>query len=185
MRGTAKAMPASSASRGSGGSNGGAPIIIVGIVLLAFWLLCFITQITTNEAWIQGQATVNVYQPNFGIFLQPILLFFGHIGPVTLDGVSVPAVIFGWGIEVLFVAFSIVGFEMIHHSVHQAGVVLGYGFEILALIAIYINWQTDYNYGTLGSGPWGHAIFATMNAFVVGYFFNLGYSLVRKGWSRV
>lgn len=183
MRGSAKAMPASAVSRG-GGSNGG-PIIAIGALLIAFFSLCFLTQITTNEAWIQGQSTVNVYQPNFGILLQPILIFVGHIGPVTLDGVPTAAVVFGWGIEVVYMAFSVVGFELIHHSVHQAGRILGFTFEILALGAVAINWYTDYAYGSLGSGEWGHAIFATMTAFVVGYFFNLGYSLIRLGWSKV
>ena len=184
MRGTAKAMPASSASRGRGGGNGGV-IIAVGCLLIAFFVIVFITQITTNEAWIQGQASVNVFQPNFWVFLQPFLLFYHPIFGVTLGSVSPAAVIFGWGIEVVYLAFSVVGFELIHSSAHAAGIVLGILFELGALICVGINWGTDYAYGTLGSGDWGHFAFACMTAFIVGYFGNIGWFLIRYGWGRL
>lgn len=187
MRGSSlkKEMPASAApGRRGGGGNGGA-IIAVGLLFIAFFIIVFITQITTNEAWIQGQNVVNVFQPNLWVFLQPFLLFYHPIFGATLGSVTPGAVIFGWGIETVYLGFSVVGFELIHNSVHQAGRVLGIIFEVLALVCVGINWGTDYVYGSLGSGDWGHFAFATMTAFVVGYFGNIGWFLIRYGYSKL
>ena len=160
-------------------------IIAVGLLFMAFFVIVFITQITTNEAWIDGRNVVNVFQPNFGVFVQPFILFHSPFFGVTLTPVSPGAVIFGWGIETVYLGLSIVGVELIHHSVHQAGVILGVIFEVGALVCIFINWMTDYIYGTLGSGDWGHFVFATMTAFVVGYFGNIGWFLICYGYSKL
>ena len=173
--GGVKAMPRSAAS---GGGNGGL-IMFVGILFILFFLICFITQITTNEAWVQGQSALNLLSPNWGVVLQPYQFIRGELS------VTSGAFIFAWGIELVYLAFSIVGFELIHTSVHQAGRILGFVFEALALVAVAINWYTDYAFGTLGSGGWGHFGFATMTAFVVGYFSNIGFYLIRHGYHRL
>jgi hypothetical protein len=114
-----------------------------------------------------------------GVFLQIPYLVLGW-----LKADETIAVIIGWGIELVYLAFATVGFEMIHHSVHQSGRVLGIIFEVAAFGAVCFNWYTDFQYGSLAGNDWGHFWFATMTAFVVGYFGNIGIFLIRRGWSN-
>lgn len=176
MRGSSvkKDMPASAVSRG--GING-KYIMGVGVLLLVFWVVCVVTQITTNEAWISGEHTINVFRPDWFVLLQPFSFALGQ-------STNPMAVLFGWGIEILYLAFSVAGFALVRGSIHQSGKVLGFIFELLSYAALGINWWADYSYGTLGLGDWGHFFFACMTAFIVGAFGNIGMFLVKYGYDR-
>lgn len=177
MRGsTVKDMPASAVSNGKGGING-KYIIAIGVLFLVFWVVCVITQITTNEALISGEHTINVFRPDWSVLVQP---FYFAIGQST----NPMAVLFGWGIEILYLGFSVAGFALVRGSIHQSGKVLGFIFEVLSYGALGVNWWADYSYGTLGMGDWGHFLFACMTAFIVGAFGNIGMFLVKYGYDR-
>ena len=180
MRRSGATATVDAASPVRAGGQSGVPVLVIGLALLAFFLICLMTQVETNEAFINLTGAIDVYRPNWSVFLQIPLLV---LGQMSVN--QTPGVIFGWGIELLYLAFTIAGYELIHHSVHQAGRVLGILFEVIALGAVFFNWYTDYQYGTLGSGSWGHVWFATMTAFVVGYFGTIGWFLLRYGWSRL
>lgn len=180
MRGTAKAMPASSASRG-GGTGGGDVIIAIGVILILFFALGLMTQVETNEAFIDHAVSVDFFRPNWSVFIQLVGLFFGWYGPDMYR-----AVFFGWFIEIIYLALTFVGLEVVHHVAHQAGRLLGYLFEIIAFATVCFNWYTDFNYGTIGGSDfWSHFWFAMVTAITVGYFGRLGLFLIRMGWSRV
>ena len=181
---TAKAMPASSASRRSG--NSGAPLIILGFIFIGFFALGLMTQLETNEAWLDSAVSVNVFRPNWEVFIQPLGLFLGWFDPNMFM-----AVFFGWFIEVLYLGLMFVGVEVAHYIIHMSGRVLGYIFEIIGLGGVVFNWYTDYQYGNIdlgqGShiiGQGGHIAFAFVTAIVVGYFGRIGLYLLRLGWSQ-
>jgi hypothetical protein len=170
--------------RGSGGT-GGQPLIGIGIAFLIFWLVCLMTQISTNEAWINAAGSIDVYRPNWSVFLQIPMLILGQIPADQTNGV-----VFAWGVELIFLAITIAGIELIHSSVHQSGRILGIIFEIVAFGASCFNWYTDFLYGSVGSQQLhgqdiGHAFFAFMTSIVVAYFGVIGWNLVKVGWSRV
>ena len=177
----------SHSSRGGDGTGGG-PVMLVGVGFLIFWAVCLMTQVTTLEAWANHATSVNaVYRPNWGVFVQLPLFILGQIPADQTYGV-----VFAWGIELIFLALTIAGIELIHRAVHQSGRVLGVIFEIVAFGAVCFDWYTDYLYGSSGTAvptgtdfDWGHAGFATMTAIVVAYFGVIGWNLLRAGWSRV
>lgn len=169
----------------SSGGIGGKPLIAIGAAFLIFWLVCLMTQVTTNEAWINHVSSVNLYRPNWGVFLQIPLLILGQIPAQETNGV-----IFAWGIELIFLAITIAGIELIHHSVHQSGRILGIIFEIIAFAATCFNWYTDYLYGSVGAQQVagqdiGHTVFAFMTSIVVAYFGVIGWNLIKAGWARI
>ncbi len=159
--------------------RGGVTFLAIGALFMIFFILCLTTQVQTNEAFIQGTKSVDVYKPNWAIFVQPIDLLLGHLS--VNDAI---ATIFGWGVEVIYLAFTMVGYELIRNSVYQAGRAVGVVFEIIAVGIVFFNYYADFNYGTIGSGPWGHFWFALLTAFVVGYFGTVGLFLLRHGWGK-
>jgi len=167
--------------RSGGGFNGsGAPLMILGALFLLFWGIAFITQLSTNEAWNAGAASVDVYKPNIGILWQIPQLILGQ-----LPAAQVRPVMFAWTVELVFLAVTWGGFELIHRSAHSAGRILGVIFEIVAFGCAAFNWFTDYLYGDIAPGQeWGHAGFAFATSIVVAYFGVIGVNLLREGWSR-
>lgn len=183
MRGSAKAMPASSASRGhsSGGNGDGRVLIGIGIIFLGFFALGLMTQIETNEAFIDHAASIDVFRPNWSVFIQLPGLFLGWYDPDMYR-----AVFFGYFIEIIYIGLTFVGIELIHQMAHQAGLLLGILFEVIGFAAVCLNFYTDFNYGAIGSADWwGHFWFAGVTAITVGYFGRFGIYLIRLGWSRV
>jgi hypothetical protein len=160
--------------------SGHPPIFIslVGIFFLALWIVGVMTQIQTNQALITGGQGVNVYQPNWRILIQPVLLVVGGLGANEAI-----ATLVGWGIELVYLGF-IIGYEHLHHSVSRSGQVMAKLFRFGAFAIIIFNGWTDYNYGTLGGGEWGHFLFALVMSFVVGYFGTIGMYLLEIGWHR-
>jgi hypothetical protein len=169
-----------SAGGGSGGLGAAAPLILVGAGFIVFWLICLMTQVSTNEAWNAHATSLDVYTPNWGVFLQIPMLILGQI-----QASQTSVVVFAWGIELIFLGITFGGFELIHRSVHQSGRILGIFFEIVAFGAVCYNWYTDYHYGTISPGSeWGHAGFAFITSIVVAYFGVIGLNLIRAGWAR-
>lgn len=178
--GGATIVDSTASYRSNGSSSNAATSLVMGILFLSFFLICVMTQLTTNEAFLSGASTVDVFKPNWSIFIQPVALVQGHLS--TSEGISC---VFSFGIELLYLAFTMVGYGLIRNCVHgSAGRLIGIIFEILAFTVVAFNWYTDYNYGTLGSGNGGHIAFATLTAFVVGFFGTIGIFLVLRAWNR-
>ena len=93
------------------------------------------------------------------------------------------ATIFGWGIELVYLGF-IVGYELLHDSVQRSGQFMGGLFRTLSWVIVLFNGWTDYNYGSLGGGQWGHLGFAFVTSFIVGFFGTIGMYLLEIGWRR-
>jgi hypothetical protein len=153
-------------------------ITLVGVGFLILFVVALLTQIQTNEAFITNSGQVNVYKPNWAILWQPIALLMGDLSPQ--DAI---ATIFGWGIELIYLGF-VVGYELMQHSVARSGALMGRIFKTGSWIIVGFNMWTDYNYGTLSTAAWGHAAFAFITAFIVGFFGTIGLALIEHGWSR-
>jgi hypothetical protein len=180
-RGSSRVGSIDTLSGGSGGGLGaGGPLIIIGALFILFFGIALMTQLSTNEAWNAGAASIDVYKPNLGVFLQIPFLILGW-----LPADQVRPVMFGWTVELVFLAVTWGGFELIHRSAHSAGRILGVFFEIVAFGCAAFNFYTDYQYGTIAPGQeWGHAGFAFATSFVVAYFGVIGFNLLRAGWAR-
>ncbi|GHO97255.1 hypothetical protein KSF_073030 [Reticulibacter mediterranei] len=152
-------------------------IVAVGIGFLLLWLVALMTQIQTNEAFITSAGQVDVYHPNWAVFLQLPNLILGNDTPQ--DAI---ATIFGWGIELVYLGF-IIGAEVLHDSVARSGQAMARLFKTCSWVIVLFNGWADYNYGTFG-GAWGHILFAAITSFIVGYFGTIGMYLIESGWSR-
>lgn len=178
--GSVDSLSSTSRSHAGGGLADGALLLILGAGFVIFWFMCFMTQITTNEAFIDHAKNINVYRPNLGIFVQIPMLMLGQIPADEITGV-----VSAWAIVMILLALTIGGFEMIHNAVHQSGRILGIIFEIIAFGVVCFNWYTDYYYGAVGSNTdWGHVFFACITSVVVAYFLVIGWYLLRAGWAR-
>lgn len=162
-----------------GGSNKNLLFILMGLLFIGFFLICLTTQVQTNEARVTGEAAVNLYKPNWVIFAQPFYLVMGQ-----LSVSEAIATIVGWGVELIYLSFTVAGYEIIKNSAHRSGRIIGVMFELGAIGMCWFNWSNDYQYGTIGGGDWGHFWFALLTAFVVGYFGTIGLLLIKLGWSR-
>lgn len=163
------------------GAHPAAFLMIVGILFLFFWGIGIITQIQTNEAFIAHSGEVNVYRPNWSIIMQPLSLVGVGEAPNANDAV---AIIFGFGIELIYLGF-IIGYEVVHDTVQQSsGKLMASLFRSGSWAIVAFNGYIDFNYGTLGSGFWGHFFFALMTSFIVGFFGTIGMHLIQAGWKR-
>ena len=158
-------------------------LLAVGLGMLSLFLVGFITQIQTNEAFLLHQGDVSVFQPDWSVLIQiPALLVPGLLPPFGSS--EAVAIIVSWSIELVYLGF-IVGYELLHHSVHQAsGERMARLFRTLSWVLIAINCYTDYQYGTIGSGILGHAAFAACVSLIVGYFGTIGLTLVKHAWEK-
>jgi hypothetical protein len=153
-------------------------ILGVGLGFLALFLVGFMTQIGTNEAFITNAGQVNIFKPNWMILLQIPNLVMGNASPS-----DAMATVFGWGIELIYLGF-IVGYELMHNAVDQTGQFMGGLFRTASWGIVLFNGWTDYNYGTLGSGIGGHLAFALMQSFIVGFFATVGLFFIRFAWNQ-
>jgi hypothetical protein len=153
-------------------------IIIVGVGFLILFVVALMTQVQTNEAFITHAGAVNVYRPDWSILVQIPNLVAGNLSPS-----EAAATIFGWGIELIYLGF-IIGYELLQDSVQRSGQFMAGLFRTLSWVVVFFNGWTDYNYGSLGGGFWGHAGFALVTSFVVGFFGTIGMYLIESGWKR-
>lgn len=169
------------AAAGTTQPRGGHPaafFIVVGVLFLALFAVGLMTQIQTNEAFITHVGQVNVYKPDWSILLQVPNLALGNLS--TEDAA---ATIFGWGIEAIYLGF-IIGVEILHQSVQRSGKTMAGIFKTLSWVIVLFNMWTDYLYGSLGSGFWGHFAFALITSFIVGFFGTVGLFLIEYGWKK-
>lgn len=162
-----------------GGYSGHHPglLVAVGLLFLIVFVIGLMTQIETNEAFITHAGAVNVYQPDWGVFMQLPNL----IGGTTSSSAEAAAAMFGWGIELIYLGF-IVGYELVQNAVWRSGRVMAGIFRTLSWGIVIFNGWTDFHYGTFGTGWGGHLAFALITSFIVGYFGTVGWGLVEQGW---
>ena len=150
--------------------RGNVPVLrlILGVVLVAFFLLALLLQVQTSEAFLLRGSPVTL-AANWGVLSQPVALAQGHL-PLDLA----KAVMWGWGIELVYLV-CVIGEVAIH------GRLRGY-FQTGALVLVAFNFWTDLNYGTLASGLWGQIAFAGITSFIVAFFGTIGLNLI---WSAI
>jgi hypothetical protein len=161
-------------------ANSPLPMLLLGVALIAFWVLATMLQIQTSEAFILNGAAVT-FNPNWSILKQPIELIQGHL---TTD--MAKAAMWGWGIELIYLV-CIVGYEVAHEGVRSSNRHLAAWFRTGTVILIAFDAYTDFQYGQLASGFWGQVAFALVTAFIVAFFGIVGFRLIEHGlteWSR-
>ncbi len=147
-------------------NRGNVPLlkILLGVLLLAFFLLALMLQIQTSEAFILNGAAVTL-AANWGVMLQPWQLFHGEL---ALD--MAKAVMWGWGIELIYLV-CVIG------EVSVPGR-LGSIFKTGAFVLICFDFWTDLNYGSMASGLGGQIAFAAVTSFIIAFFGVLGLNLI-------
>lgn len=161
-------------------ANSPLPVLLVGVALLVFWVLASLLQIQTSEAFLL-KGPVVTFVPNWGILRQPVDLVQGHL---TTD--LAKATMWGWGIELIYLV-CIVGYEVAHESVKASNRHLASWFRTGVVALIAFDAYTDFQYGTLASGPGGQLAFALVTAFMVAFFGIVGVRLIEHGlteWNR-
>jgi hypothetical protein len=148
--------------------------LLLGAVLIAFWLVATLLQIQTNESFILHGATVS-FRPDWSILRQPVGLMMG-----TLDVNTAKATLFGWGIELVFLIF-IVGYEIAHEAVRSNNKHLAGWFQTATIVIVGFDVYTDYLYGNLASGFWGQVLFAAMVGLIVLFFGIIGLRFLEHG----
>jgi|SRR5579884_2649197 len=146
--------------------RGNVPLLklLLGILLIVFFLLALLLQIQTSEAFILGGSPVTL-ATNWGILNQPIDLIQGRL-PMNMA----KAVIWGWAIELIYLV-CVIGEVSVHGRLQN-------WFKTGAVILVSFNFWTDFNYGTLPSGWGGQVAFAGSTAFVVAFFGVIGLNLL-------
>lgn len=170
---TAQAKPATTSRRHHAGF-----FVVVGLGFIALFIVGLLAQVQTSEAFIINSGQVTTYRPNLSLFMQIPDLFIGNPSPA-----EAAATIFGWGVELMFLGF-VIGQEIMNDSVQKSGKQLATVFRFGTYIIILFNFWADYNYGIIGSGMWGHALFAALTSFGVGFFGVVGVSFLEQGWKR-
>ena len=147
-------------------NRGDVPLLrlLLGLVLIAFFLLALMLQIQTSEAFILNGSTVSL-SANWAILRQPWDLLHGVL-PVEMG----KAVMWGWGIELVYLV-CVVGEVAVHGRLNRV-------FKTGALVLIGFDFWTDLNYGTMASGLGGQIAFAAITSFIVAFFGVIGINLI-------
>ncbi len=147
-------------------NRGNVPILrlVLGLVLVGFFLLALMLQIQTSEAFLLGGSPVQL-AANWGVLSQPIDLLQGKL---ALD--IAKAVMWGWGIELVYLV-CVIGEVSVHGRLNK-------WFKTGAFILVAFNFWTDFNYGNLASGFWGQVAFAAITSFIVAFFGIVGLNLM-------
>src|SRR5215470_19525755 len=103
------------APKRQGGSS--LPPLIIGLALLALWLVATLLQIQTSEAFLLNGPTISLV-PNWGILTQVPDLVQGKLTPDLAK-----ATLWGWGIELVYL-MAMVGYELDHEGVSRANLKL-------------------------------------------------------------
>ena len=150
--------------------RGNVPLLrlVLGVILVVFFLLALLLQIQTSEAFILGGGPISL-AANWGVLRQPLDLAQGLL-PMEMA----KAVIWGWGIELVYLV-CVIG------EVSVPGR-LGGWFKTGAWILVGFNFWTDLNYGSMPSGFGGQFAFAGIISFIVAFFGVIGLSLI---WSAI
>jgi len=155
----------------------GIPKILVGLLLLLFFIIGSILHIMTSEAFFLGGKAVDLLSANWQILLQPAALATGSL-PGGMD--MQKAVMWGWGIELVFL-ICIVGHGRLHKNVKKSSKAMAKIFRVGTVLLVFFDGWTDFNYGNVASGFWGQLAFALITAFVVFYFGTGGWHFISEG----
>jgi hypothetical protein len=147
-------------------NRGNIPILrlVLGVLLVGFFLLALMLQVQTSEAFILNGSPVTL-ATDWGVLSQPIELIQGQL-PIDMA----KAVMWGWGIELVYLV-CVIGEVSVHGR-------LGGWFKTGAFILVAFNFWTDFQYGSLASGVWGQVAFAAITSFIVAFFGMLGLNLM-------
>jgi len=148
-------------------SRGNVPILklVLGIVLLGFFVLALMMDVQTSEAFILNGGKVAVTSLNWNILRQPIDLAQGNLSIEMAK-----AVMWGWGCLLIYLV-CVVGETTIQGR-------LGGIFKTGAFLIVAFDFWTNMNYGTLPSGWGGQVGFAVITSFIVAFFGVLGLNLI-------
>ena len=135
---------------GATSHRGHIPILklVLGILLVGFFLLALMLQIQTSEAFLLGGSPVQL-AANWGVLSQPVELIRGQL-PLDIA----KAAMWGWGIELVYLV-CVVGEVSVHGRLGG-----------------------DFNYGNMASGFWGQVAFAAITSFIVAFFGLIGLTLI-------
>lgn len=149
--------------------RGNVPLLrlLLGLVLIGFFLLALLLQIQTSESFLLNGPAVNL-AANWAILLQPYDLARGVL-PVNMA----KAVMWGWGVELVYLV-CVVG-EVVPGKFQRF-------FKTGAIVLVIFDAWTDFTYGNLASGMGGQMAFAAITAFVVAFFGVIGLNMV---WSAI
>jgi hypothetical protein len=147
-------------------NRGNVPILrlVLGVLLVGFFLLALVLQVQTSEAFLLNGSPVTL-AADWGVLSQPLELIQGKL-PIDMA----KAVMWGWGIELVYLV-CVVGEVSVHGR-------LGGWFKTGAFILVVFNFWTDFQYGSLASGVWGQVAFAAITSFIVAFFGMLGLNLI-------
>ena len=151
-------------------NRGNVPVLklVLGVVLIGFFLLAVMLQIQTSEAFILSGPAVSL-APKWSILKQPVELAQG-----SLSTDMAKAVMWGWGIELIYLV-CVVGEVTVHGRLHG-------WFKTGAIVLVMFDFWTDLQYGTLASGIWGQMAFAGITSFIVAFFGIVGINMI---WSAI
>ncbi len=151
-------------------NRGNVPILklLLGVVLVGFFLLALMLQIQTSEAFILNGSPVTL-AANWGVLRQPIELMQGKL-PIDMA----KAVMWGWGIELVYLV-CVIGEVSVHGRLNG-------WFKTGAIVLVVFDFWTDLQYGSLASGVWGQVAFAGVTSFIVAFFGIAGLDLI---WSAI
>jgi hypothetical protein len=156
------------------------PKILVGLLLLLFFLIGSVIHIMTSEAFYLGDRAVGLLSANWQILLQPAQLAIGTLpGGMEMQ----KAVIWGWGVELVFL-ICIIGYDKLHRSVRSSSRLMAKIFRVGTFIIIFFDGWSDFNYGGTGE-TWGQLGFTAITAFAVFYFGTGGFHLVSEGLTEL
>lgn len=156
--------------------HSGSPIprILLGVILLVFFVLGSILHIQTSEAFFLNGHIVGL-APNLQILLQPVLFVEGKLAPIMAE-----TVMWGWGIELVFL-ICVVGFEVAHESVRTGSQSMARVFRTGMIVLILFDGYSDFMYGNVASGFWGQLAFAAITSFIVFFFGTIGFRFIEQG----
>lgn len=142
--------------------------LVLGVILVGFFLLALMLQIQTSESFILSGSPVTL-APDWGILRQPFDLIQGHLHTDMSQ-----AVMWGWGIELVYLV-CVIGEVTVHGRLHN-------WFKTGAVVLVGFNVWTDFNYGSLPSGFGGQIAFAGITSFMVAFFGVIGLNLI---WNAI
>lgn len=147
--------------------------LILGVILLFFWVLGTVMQIQTSEAYFMHADKVAM-SPDLAIIMQPVQFVSG-----TLPATQLESFLWGWGIE-LALLICVVGYEMAHESLSSSHRNFARFLQTGACALIFFDFWSDVNYNTLATF-WQQVGFACVLTFIVVVFGVVAERFIRHG----
>lgn len=149
------------------------PKIVLGLILIAAFVVGSILHVMTSEAFFLTGHTVGL-KPDWQILYQPIWLVQGKLSTLMAE-----ATMWGWGIELTFL-ICVVGFEVAHEGVKRSSQNMAHIFRTGMIALILFDGWTDFQYGNVASGFWGQLAFALITSFIVFFFGTIGLHFIES-----